>query len=316
MVKPAIKLALDRVVFASAVRSHGGSSGAITRAVRDGTLIPLSPRVYLPSVIASSLGAREISEVRDRASALEGASLRPLARRSAARVWGIPLLGPADDAVDLLGWNASATRRGPHRRYWGTPLPDDMIVQHDGVTLTSLPRTLAELCAVENFDAAVVALDWAIRGWALEGEPVTTIDEVREAADALRIVRGRARLSRALGFADARSESPGESLSRAMMHRLGFVVPELQVERRGRSGRRYRCDFGWAEAALVGEFDGMVKYGATTSDARGARDALIDEKLREDDIRAGGVGMVRWVWRDLRPAPFTSLLLGAGVPCR
>lgn len=314
--RPEIRRALDHVVFASATRSHIGSSGGITRAVRAGELIPLAPRVYLPSSAAGSLAPRDVAEVRDRASALEGASLRPLARRSAARVWGIPLLGPADESVDLLGWNVGATRSARHRRYWGTQHPDAMIDQRDGIALTSLPRTLAELCAAESFDAAVVALDWAIRAWARDGEPVTTLDEVREAADALRIVRGRARLERALAFADGRSESPGESVSRVLLHRLGFIAPELQVETVGRSGRRYRCDFGWTSPALVGEFDGMVKYGATSSDSRGARDAIVAEKRREDDIRAGGVGMVRCTWRDLRPAPFASLMLAAGVPRR
>ena len=314
--RPEIRRALEHVVFASATRAHSGSSGGITRAVRAGDLIPLAPRVYLASAAVGPLRPHDVAEVRDRASALEGASQRPLARRSAARVWGIPLLGPADEAVDLLGWNVGATRRGRHRRYWGTRHPDAMIDELDGIALTSLPRTLAELCAVETFDAAVVALDWAIRERPRDGEPVTTLDEVREAADALRIVRGRARLERALAFADGRSESPGESVTRALLHRLGFIVPELQVETVGRSGRRYRCDFGWAGSALVGEFDGMVKYGATRSDSRGARDAIVAEKMREDDIRGGGVGMVRCIWRDLRPAPFASLMLAAGVPRR
>ena len=52
---------------------------------------------------------------------------------------------------------------------------------------------------------------------------------------------------------------------------------------------------------MAGEFDGELKYRA--GEARGGRSVeqiVIDEKAREDAIRATGDGMLRCVWADLR----------------
>lgn len=44
---------------------------------------------------------------------------------------------------------------------------------------------------------------------------------------------------------------------------------------------------------------------------------VVDEKLREDRIRATGVGVVRWVWAELMAAgQLERKLAAAGVPRR
>lgn len=72
---------------------------------------------------------------------------------------------------------------------------------------------------------------------------------------------GRAR--QAIAFADARTESVGESRSRVAMHEAGLPAPDFQIEvRSGVTGAQVaRSDFGWHERRTVGEFDGFVKYG-------------------------------------------------------
>jgi hypothetical protein len=56
-------------------------------------------------------------------------------------------------------------------------------------------------------------------------------------------------------------------------------------------------DFRWGR--LLGEFDGMVKYGRLLRPGQTAADAVISEKIREDRMRAQDRGMFRWIWADL-----------------
>jgi hypothetical protein len=88
---------------------------------------------------------------------------------------------------------------------------------------------------------------------------------------------GQAEAHRVVAFADGRSESPGESRSRALLHFLG------------------RVDLWWEERHTVGEFDGLVKYGRSLSPGQDPADVLVSEKRREDALRDSGVQVVRWM---------------------
>ena len=93
----------------------------------------------------------------------------------------------------------------------------------------------------------------------------------------------------------------------------GLQVPDVQVEVRTDDGRLLdRCDVGWREHGLLGEFDGRVKYGRLFRPGQEPGDAVFEEKRREDAIRAEGWGMVRWVWADLSaPAALVARWLRA-----
>jgi very-short-patch-repair endonuclease len=76
---------------------------------------------------------------------------------------------------------------------------------------------------------------------------------------------------------------------------MGLPSVELQVEIRDeRGGFVARVDFLFHQARTVVEFDGLVKYGGA-----GGRQALIDEKRREDSLRSLGYQVVRLTWREL-----------------
>lgn len=57
-----------------------------------------------------------------------------------------------------------------------------------------------------------------------------------------------------------------------------------------------RVDFFWEREGVIGEFDGLAKYGA---DGIAAATAVHREKLREDAVRDAGYEVVRWTWKDL-----------------
>lgn len=127
------------------------------------------------------------------------------------------------------------------------------------------------------------------------------------------------RLQAAWSFADGRAESPGESLSRAAVHELGFVVPEPQKNLYDGAGQWIaRVDHWWEEIDLAGEFDGKSKYSSGhRKPGDNWQDVLVREKEREDAIRRTGAGVMRWMWNDVRDLPrFERLLVHHGVPRR
>ena len=111
-----------------------------------------------------------------------------------------------------------------------------------------------------------------------------------------------------MALADGLAESPGESWTRVVFVSLGLIDVEPQVEIRDTRGKLVgRVDFLFRKHRTIVEFDGLVKYGGTDG-----RQALIDEKHREDALRALGYQMVRLTWRDLHtPARVNHLIRDA-----
>lgn len=126
--------------------------------------------------------------------------------------------------------------------------------------------------------------------------------------------RSLRRWDRAWDFADARSESPGESLSRALIAELGFPAPTLQRTVTTDAGT-FRLDFCWEDQRIVGEFDGRMKYFDDELLAgQDPREVLYREKQREDALRRAGWLVVRWGWSQLRdPRELAHRLLQAGL---
>lgn len=124
--------------------------------------------------------------------------------------------------------------------------------------------------------------------------------------------RGRARARWVWANADQRSESPGESLSRAVIAWCGFETPELQTEFTYERVRD-RADFFFPSCGAIGEADGWAKYDLDDPDAAAQR--LADEKRREDRLRRNGHPLARWDLADVwNVDPLRRALLAADVP--
>ncbi|NUR15638.1 MAG: type IV toxin-antitoxin system AbiEi family antitoxin domain-containing protein [Dermatophilaceae bacterium] len=133
--------------------------------------------------------------------------------------------------------------------------------------------------------SALVPADAALRAGS-----VTAGDLAGAVAD-LRGHTGIGPVRVALGRADGRHESPGESRTAYVLRSLGFdVEPQLELVV---GGRRFRADFRIRGTRVLVEFDGAVKY------ADGRRETLFAEKQREDALRRDGWTVVRVVWADL-----------------
>lgn len=217
---------------------------------------------------------------------------------SAAALHGLPLWGVPLRQVHIT--RQPPARSGDDHRLRSHVArldPDDVVVV--GTTpATSVTRTVVDLARSLPFEPALVVADAALANGSTT--PALLADALARGAG----TRGTRSARRVIAAADGRSESVGESRSRALMIDAGLPVSDLQVEVRGAGGRLIgRCDFGWREHRLLGEFDGQVKYGRLLRRGQGPGDAVFEEKRREDALRDEGWGMVRWVWAELAAPP-------------
>lgn len=307
------------ITFVSELRQFDLDGRPLRRAALRWDAVRIHRGAYLPAKVWHSLDRTE--QYRHQVIAATGASRThpTLSHRSAAVVWGIPLIGPLPKLVDVLASDSAGSRtEGSFRRH-GTRFLDSDIEMVGGVPVTSLRRTVIDLALVLPFPAVVAALDWAIRpGTAESPKPSITIPELYDAVAVLEVLRGHRRVSRAIQFGDGRSGSPGESLSRALIHEFGFPAPVLQQRFDDRHGLIGFADFWWPQFRLIGEFDGLLKYtrgafGTTLS----ISDIVVAEKKREDRLRALGPSVTRWLWEDtMAPRSLFALLREAGLPSK
>lgn len=152
---------------------------------------------------------------------------------------------------------------------------------------SDLPSSLAQLAMDHGILNGVASLDAALhRGLVTDGELRETLARVAGWPHG-------SRFRCALAWSDGRSESLGESVTRAILLGAGFDM-ESQVPIADRDGVVFAyADLGVVGTGVLVEFDGKVKY------ADGGPDALFREKKREDRIRALGYLVIRVTWADL-----------------
>ena len=145
--------------------------------------------------------------------------------QSAAVLWGIPVIGRFT-GVHVIAAGRVGVRSQRGIVWHNDRIPDDDVTTLDGFRVTTLERTLFDLARASGFAAAVAALDVGLRTVIATplGTPQrgVTREELRERADAAAGRRGIRSAKSAIEFADARSGSPGESVSRANMHLHGL----------------------------------------------------------------------------------------------
>ncbi|QEO14533.1 hypothetical protein FLP10_08960 [Agromyces intestinalis] len=237
---------------------------------------------------------------------------------SAAVIWGIPVVGPHLDRVHLQTAGRSVARTKNGVVWHHDALEADDVVEMSGMLVTSYERTLVDLARTLPFASAVAAVDHGIRARrSPDGLGVIVIEKERllEAVAELGRARGVRPARASIGFADARSASPGESISRANIHVLRFPAPDLQVAFPRADGGKDVADFDWPDHGAFGEFDGFGKYfKAEFTGGRPIAEIVAEEKARENRIRKHRPFGARWDWPiAMRPELLRRELLDAGL---
>ena len=89
-------------------------------------------------------------------------------------------------------------------------------------------------------------------------------------------------------------------------YRHGIPAPELQHKVVDSFGEVLGwTDFYWDAFALLGEFDGRIKYERLLREGETASAAVVREKTREDQMRSTECGMTRFVWSEVQPGRAT-----------
>ncbi|HEV7169309.1 MAG TPA: hypothetical protein VGN49_15235 [Micrococcaceae bacterium] len=289
----------------------------LSRQAKRGELCRVRRGLYLPTSVWRGLEPWQQYAVRIDAVHRTAHGDPIFCQRSAAQLWGIPVI-EIPDFVDMLVSQEGGGRSTADVRRHRSDLSEVRTVRIRGLRATTKLQTVRDLAVVLPFPDAVAAMDRVLSPLNLPVERASTPLQKPQVAASLKLLpyaSQQRRVQRVLDFADGRSGSPGESLSRAHIFRLGLPIPALQHEIRDGQGRIGYADFYWKESGLVGEFDGWVKYSRGEFLAGELpSEVLRREKVREDRIRATGLRVVRWMWSEARkPELLRQKLIRAGL---
>lgn len=210
------------------------------------------------------------------------------ARRSAAVVLGIPLIGAAPTVPQLLAdpGEARSSARNRHRRFAPLPQCDRRTVE--GLNVVSHARLVADIARSEPFRNAVVVADAVLGQGVDKAELVRCLTQMKRWPG---VIGAR----RAVEFADGLSETVLESISRVAIQELELPPPELQVEVWLDRQLLGRVDKLWRQFNTVGEDDGLRKYG---DDDASRKKAFGKEKVRQEWLEDIGLEVARWTWAE------------------
>jgi hypothetical protein len=297
-----------------------GTRVELRRRVEAGELVRVARGIFHPPVAATMRPgpARDLRYLhRVQAAQLGTTEQLVFARHSAAVLWHLPVVDTWPPAIHVIAQAASGGRSTVGlRRHTVGPVES---VDLAGLRVTTIARTVVDIARTATLREAVVMADAALHGLR-DGSgrviraPISKDDLLAELVRA-RSGNGVAKARVAIEIADGASDSVGESCSRVGIHLLGLTMPRLQVTFSDRFGRVGTVDFWWPEFNLIGEFDGEIKYDDPAFlYGRTPRQALHDEKRREDRLRALGHGVTRWGWNTATSLPLLrSHLREAGV---
>lgn len=272
-----------------ALRAEGWTPKDVRDAVAGGTLERVRRARY---AVAGEREPKEAHLLRALAAWQARSPDHVVSHTSAAVLHGLPVRAAVLDEVHLSRWSSTHGKVTSGVRLHRVEVPDADVVTLHGVRVTCLERTIADLARREAYEWGVIAADAALRLGA-------DADRLAELVAAGGRKRGNGRFREVVAFADGRSESPGESMSRVSMARAGIPAPVLQYEVHlpGRGGWVATTDFGWPEFGVVGEMDGKVKYTADPARGRTAADVVMEEKDRDALIIACDHTPAHWGWK-------------------
>lgn len=212
-----------------------------------------------------------------------------VSHQSAAYLHKIALLGRNDPAVVHLtyppgrGWNG----RGSLRLH-SAALPAHHVTGMLGLRVTTAARTVVDLARTLPFRAGLVAADSALH------QRLATSEELLAVLDICTRWRGTSVAAEVIAFADARSESPLESIARVVFRDGGLPPPKLQALI-GTAGDVARVDFFWDKYRTIVEVDGAIKYADPAK--------AIAQLERDAWLRSLGYEVVHVTWDEITRWP-------------
>ncbi len=254
----------------------------VRRAVHEGTLRPLWPRVLVETARLTALHTRAA------AAQLSCGPRSALAGPTAAELHGCAAMATPRTHVLLPYGHDTRQRNGLVVRH-GRPFAEQ-VVEIDGLRVLALDHVVAELlCRAQAARDALAVADQAL---ALQPESsrgrfrMRIFRCIEERPDP----RGTRRARMLLDLATGHTESPAESWLHLLIVELGFPHPEANWSICAPDGREiYRLDLAWPDLRIAVEYDG---YAAHVDRAHA-------DEARDEDLRRRGWIVVRVTVDDL-----------------
>jgi len=200
-----------------------------------------------------------------------------LSHRSAAALWGIRR--PSSGAIEVTTPSKSRSRGGIRRHF--ALLPVDEVTISDGISVTTVPRTIFDLAATSSVDVVESALR--------ESEYLRLHDRLSLPHLLARYPGHRGARAIHIGLA-RRRQTPGRQRSWLEERFLPFLDrhrlprPHLNVWIEAK-GRRFEVDCLWPETKAIVELDGFAGHGTRT--------AFKEDRARDRRLRVAGYGVTR-----------------------
>ena len=178
-------------------------------------------------------------------------------------------------------------------------------IDQGGISITPPIQTVTDCLLQTGFAVGIPIADSAISKLGLTREQLMEAVEKRAGA---RNGRAARTALTTLQYADARAESGGESVARAVMIETGFAPDRLQYELTDPfdSTESMRTDFAWERQArelTLGELDGFVKYTDQAMLAgRTTAETLVAERQREAHLSLYGHPLIRFTMNEVHSA--------------
>ncbi|HEY0832115.1 MAG TPA: DUF559 domain-containing protein [Candidatus Dormibacteraeota bacterium] len=190
----------------------------------------------------------------------------------------VEILAPADSSVRAADWlNVS---RGD--------ISGTEVVSIDGLHVTSLHRTLTDLCLRWQPLDALVALDMAVAAGMTDRDALIRHTETASGRPGVGRLRVLAELA-------ARAQSPMETRLRWLLIQARLPQPDVQTDLHDAAGRFIgRADLYYPPARLVLEYDG-----------ENHRDRLVEDDRRQNLLINAGFRLLRFTAGDIYRRPST-----------
>jgi hypothetical protein len=270
----------------------------LSRAARRGSSERIARGAYMSTEAWAALESRARHLARIHAVVATRTSPPVVSHFSAAAVHGLPILGDWPIAVHVTVVPGAGTHSRPTLVKHTARIPPEDLLRVGDLLVTSVARTVLDIAASCTFMDGVIAADAALYSDELHGHsPATTKADLLAAFERALPRRAHARITEVISFAESGAQTPIESVSRVNMRVLRVPRPQLQVAHFDSRGFIGSTDFAWEEFGAVGEADGDRKYlDIAARSGRSPEQVLLDEKNREDRLRALPRKVSRWPW--------------------
>ncbi|HET7475442.1 MAG TPA: type IV toxin-antitoxin system AbiEi family antitoxin domain-containing protein [Dermatophilaceae bacterium] len=273
------------VTTADAV-SCGVQRRDLTRLVRSGALVRVRAGAYVEGIKWQAATETERHGLTAVAVARSFGGRWAVSHCSAVAVHTLPLLARSTEVhLSRLSPGRARSRAGMRAHMAVDP---GLTLDVTGVPVVNPSAAVLQAAGAHGVEVGVVAADAAIR------RRLATATSLRSTVGLLSLGAGARWAGLAVELADGRSESPGESRTRVILHLGGLPGAEPQVNIYDGARLVGRVDLLFRRERVIVEFDGRLKYSGEDGGA-----VLYAEKRREDYLRSLGYEVVRLSWADL-----------------